>query len=224
MAKRKRVSEAYKERLAQWVKEQLGLPGIESERHLADVLGVTYTSVQGWRKKLRQTALQDDSVNAIAAYKRETPAQVRAWLSGMEVEDEDLVNSDLAARLEKAEEQIIRLQDAIATLMEAPMPWCTICIQDTLTDADIDWRTEAGVRELLTLLEKEERGRWDEAILVPILKGYRLPDAEESVPLSRVLNEISGGDWPNGRMQKMLLEAKQKAEKKSVKSDKNGRN
>ena len=217
MAKRKRMSEAYKERLARWVEEQLESPKIQSERHFSEVLGVTYTTVQGWRKKQRKTALQEDSINAIAAYKRETPAQVRAWLNGVEP-DEESINTDLAARLERAEEKIAQLQDAISTLMEAPMSWVTICIQDTLIDADIDWRTEIGIKQLLTLLEKEDRGRWDESVLVPILKGYRMPSPEETAPLSRALNEVSDGDWPSGRLQKLIMEDEQKA----LKNDSNG--
>ncbi|MBT9316263.1 hypothetical protein [Leptothoe spongobia] len=208
MAKRSEVSEGYKERLAQWVEEELAKPEIESQRHFGSVVGVSYTTVQKWLKKLISSPLQDDSINKIARYRGWSSAKVRAWLHAVDIDFESDADEIVSLRIEVLEEKVLELQATMATLLEGPMLWVGMCIQDSLREAGIDWRTEEGIATVMSYLEKYDRGQWTRVMVLPILRGVMMPSEEQIHPLGFALNQITG-EWPNGRMESEVAKTKE---------------
>lgn len=75
------LSPEYKQRLSDWVVSEIERAKL-SERKLAEKIGVTYNALQTWRKQKIRQGLTEESIAAIARYRRETPAEVHAWLNG----------------------------------------------------------------------------------------------------------------------------------------------
>ena len=191
---------------------ELKKPEIESERHFGSVLGRSYGTVQKWRNGILETPLHDDSIQKIARYRGMTPAQVRAWLADVDLDLDEDANTTLSLKIELIEEQLEQLQATMTALLEGPLLWVGLCIQDSLFGADIDWRTEEGVSQVMATLERYDRGQWTRAMLLPILRGIRMPAEEQAHPLAFALHKITG-EWPNGRMETEIEKTKEQLKK-----------
>ena len=120
------VSETYKTRLSEIVKNEvkrLRLLGI-SERNLAGKIGVSWTSVQRWRKCEIKRGLSEEALVSLAGYLAKTPPakyhhlnspeQLAAFLAGVDeaAGEPALENSALVwQRLQALELKVSRLED-----------------------------------------------------------------------------------------------------------------
>lgn len=216
--KRAKVSEGYKRRLSEWIESELAKPEIDSQRHLGKILSVSYTTVQKWRLRKINAPLHDESIGKIAAQRRETPAQTRAWLAGVDLDLSEESNTALALKIELIEEQLERVQATMDAFLEGPLLWVGLCIQDSLVGAGIDWRTEEGVTSVLAALEQYDRGQWSRAALMPILRGVTMPESAQAHPLAFALNKLTDGEWPSGRMESEIRRTKDALKRRQSKN------
>lgn len=144
--------EEYRERLAAWVIEEQQRLGL-SDRKFAKLFNVTYSTIQDWRKRKLKQPLKDDSINALAHYRQQSPQQVRAWLEGEPQESP-------ADRIRRLEDRVYWLELRIARL-DSKIPAsdypgslrelvCDFLYRSGMTKAEVEAQIASKANRLIT--------------------------------------------------------------------------
>lgn len=163
------IGDDYRERLADWVAQEQKRTGL-TDRAFADRLEISYGTPGFWRSRKLKKPLTDDSINAIAKYRHEEPAQTRSWLEGRSPDSQLGLPEEVNALKDRLTILEKLLSEALKS-MKAPR---------SIADLIKHWQ----IREGLTQFEFELQ-----ATTIGLISPERIREILKGLPASQITDD-----------------------------------
>ncbi|MBD2076331.1 hypothetical protein H6F86_21090 [Phormidium sp. FACHB-592] len=207
--------QSYLDTLSQWVESEAEAVGgyAELAHRISAASGdrISSEAVRKWaNQKVGRHGLQEDSLEKIAAYRKQTKEQVRKWLNGDEAK-ESLGEFNLQALRQAPIEIVAEALQICAELLKSHVTQKSGTIVTVKSDSYVDDHAmpyeslpallaDAFARANLTVEEGQSRVLADfadghEAQLQAFMNGEAEPDFCGCAALSVALRQITGDEW-----------------------------